>query len=152
MRTVANPSDTAALLHRLSQLTPGSQRRWGKMSPHQAVCHLADSFKVITGERPAKAVDGLLSRTLLRFIALNTTLPWPKGAPTGEAVDQERGGTRPIEFARDATELRTLIERFAAAPRDFGFRPHPFFGPLTEREWLHWAWRHTDHHLRQFGL
>ncbi|MGE3404237.1 MAG: DUF1569 domain-containing protein [Vicinamibacterales bacterium] len=44
-----------------------------------------------------------------------------------------------------------LIERFAASPRDFAFQPHPFFGPLSEREWLHWAWRHTDHHLRQFG-
>lgn len=152
MRTVANPADTAALLHRLSQLTPASPRQWGRMSPHQAVCHLADSFRVITGERPAKAVDTALSRTVFRFVALHTPLPWPRGVPTGEAVDQERGGSRPVEFARDAGELRRLIERFAATPRDFVFQPHPFFGPLSQREWLHWAWRHTDHHLRQFGV
>ncbi len=152
MRSVANPSDKAALLQRLAQLTPESPRRWGRMSPHQAVCHLADSFKVIIGERPAKSVATLLTRTVFRFVALNTPLPWPKGAPTGKEVDQEAGGTRPLDFARDMNELRMLIERFAARPRDFAFQPHPAFGALTEREWLHWAWRHTDHHLRQFGL
>jgi hypothetical protein len=128
VRTVADSAEKDALLQRLARLSPDSPRQWGRMSPHQAVCHLSDSFKVITGERRAKAVDTILSRTLFRFVALNTALPWPRGVPTGEAVDQERGGSRPVEFARDVEELRTLIERFAASPRDFAFQPHPFLG------------------------
>lgn len=29
---------------------------------------------------------------------------------------------------------------------------HFLFGTMTARDWYYWAWRHTDHHLRQFGL
>jgi len=152
MATLANPSEKQALLDRVSQLRPDSARQWGRMSPHHAVCHLNDSFKVVMGERPTKLVDTLVSRTLFRFIALHTSMPWPKGVPTGAAVDQERGGTKPTEFARDVNALRSLIARFTATPRDFTIRRHPFFGPLTDREWMHWAHRHTDHHLRQFGV
>lgn len=152
MRTLANPDDSADLLQRLARLTPGSQRRWGKMTPHQVVCHLSDSFRVAMGERAAQSAANLLSRTLVRFVALHTPLDWPKGLPTMKEVDQEGEGTRPTAFARDRDELRSLIERVATTPRDFTWHPHPAFGPLTEREWLHWAWRHPDHHLRQFGL
>ena len=29
---------------------------------------------------------------------------------------------------------------------------HPKFGPLTQSEWGRLAWKHRDHHLRQFGV
>jgi hypothetical protein len=29
---------------------------------------------------------------------------------------------------------------------------HPVFGQMSESAWLRWAYVHTDHHLRQFGL
>jgi hypothetical protein len=152
MATMANAADRAALLQRLDRLTPASQRLWGRMSSHQAVCHLTDSFKVAMGERDAQFASSLMSRTLIRFLALTSPVPWPKGVPTMKAVDQEFEGTRPLEFARDLSELRTLVERFSAPQRDFAFATHPAFGTLTEGEWLRWAWRHPDHHLRQFGL
>jgi hypothetical protein len=151
MGTLANPADKEALLQRIARLRPDSPRQWGRMSPHQAVCHMNDSFKVAAGERAARAATTLLSRTVIRFVALHTSLPWPQGVPTRPEVDQEGNGTKPIEFARDRAELRSLIERFTASPRDFTFHPHPVFGALSEREWMHWAFRHTDHHLRQFG-
>lgn len=152
MQTLANPTDKASLLDRLSRLEAATPRKWGRMSAHQVVCHLSDSYRVAMGERDAKAVDTFISRTLMRFIAINTPLPWPQGVPTLREVDQEQGGTSPLEFAKDMQQLRALIERFAAMPRDFSFAPHPAFGRLSEREWLHWGWRHPDHHLRQFGL
>ncbi len=150
--TLANRNDTAALLGRLERLQSETPRQWGRMTAHQAVCHMADSFKTVIGLRPAVPATSLLQRTVVRFVALHLPLEWPHGVPTRPEVDQETAGTRPIEFARDRQELRALIERFAASPRDFQFQPHPTFGPLTEREWLHWAYRHTDHHLRQFGV
>lgn len=149
---MANAADKAALLQRLDRLTPVSQRLWGRMTPHQVVCHLADSFKVAMGEREAQFASSLMSRTLIRFLALTSPVPWPKGVPTMKAVDQEFEGTKPLEFAKDVEALRTLIERFSAPTRDFAFVPHPAFGPLRESEWMRWAWRHPDHHLRQFGL
>jgi len=152
MHTFARSADHADILQRLARLTPESRRLWGRMSPHQVVCHLSDSYKVVIGERPVAGSPTLLGRTLIRFIALSTPMAWPKGTPTMKEVDQDFGGTRPEEFTRDMSELGALIERVAATPRDFTWASHPLFGPLTEREWLHWAWRHPDHHLRQFGL
>ena len=29
---------------------------------------------------------------------------------------------------------------------------HGIFGPMSPRDWHRWAWKHTDYHLRQFGV
>lgn len=122
------------------------------MSPHQAVCHLNDSFLGVMGLRDVSHAPTWFNRTIARFVALHTSVPWPQGVPTRPEVDQEIGGTMPTEFDRDARALAVLVERFAASPRDFDFHPHPGFGALSEREWMTWGYKHMDHHLRQFGI
>ncbi len=102
-----------------------------------------------TGERPTPK---LLNRTVVKWLALQAPLPWPKGVKTRPEVDQEFGGTQPIEFARDVQALATLIERFTRAQKDFQFPLHPIFGAMSEQEWSRWGYLHMDHHLRQFGL
>ena len=160
MKSLADPAVQEELLSRLRRVRPDTPRRWGRMSAPQMVCHLGDSFKGVMGLRGIIPATTLLNRTLVRCIALHTPLPWPKGVPTRPEVDQEVGGTPPGEFERDVRDLEALIERFArpldstrgGPRRDFERQSHPIFGPLTEREWLRWGWRHADHHLRQFGV
>lgn len=150
-KTLAIPSETAAILDRLAGLTPESPRQWGKMTPHQAVCHLTDSFWAATGERVVSPTGNVLHRTVVKWIALETSLPWPKGVKTRPEVDQEIGGTKPADFARDVDQLRATIERFTSSRRGFEWAPHPIFGAMTDAEWLRWGYLHMDHHLRQFG-
>lgn len=138
------------LVTRLGRLAPTTPRRWGVMTPHAMLCHLADSFRVGLGECTASPAETLASRTIVRFIALHTPLPWPHGVPTRPEIDQQRGGTRPADFARDRETVVTLMRRFAAPGTRYV--RHPMFGALSGAEWLTWAYRHTDHHLRQFGL
>ena len=64
-------------------------------------------------------------------------------------MDQRAGGTPPGEFRRDRAELVDLLRRFAA--READWPRHPLFGTMNRDDWSRWAWRHTDHHLRQFG-
>jgi hypothetical protein len=64
-------------------------------------------------------------------------------------LDQEVGGTRPVEFEADRQALIELIESFATRTGD-NLQPHPIFGRLTTAEWQRWGWLHPDHHLRQF--
>ena len=136
---------------RLGLLRPDSDALWGRMSAHQAVCHLADSFRLVLGERPTDMRGNLLSRTVIRFVALTLPVTWPKDVPTAPEVDQERGGTAPLEFQADVDELTVLIGRFvAAAGRDMD--THPIFGDLRRGEWGRWGYRHMDHHLTQFGV
>jgi uncharacterized protein DUF1569 len=133
---------------RLGKVQADSVRMWGTMTPHEMLCHLGDSFSAVMGDRPASTTDTLLSRTVVRWIALHTSLPWPKGVKTRPEVDPKRDGSKPIEFESDRTRVVQLLRRFASETRCV---PHPIFGPLTRDEWLVWGYRHVDHHLRQFG-
>jgi hypothetical protein len=147
MSTMADTVARAAMRQRIASLTPQSARQWGKMTPHQMLCHLNDAFKMASGARQPKPIDNFVSRSLIRFVALHTTIAWPHGAKTVPEADQLQTGTPPSEWRRDLDELLALFDAFSARQG----RPHPFFGPMTVTEWNVWAYRHTDHHLRQFS-
>jgi hypothetical protein len=148
MKPLLNDQGKTEILTRLRGLQPDSPRQWGKMNAHQAVCHLSDSFRLVMGERESADRSNFLTRTLVKWLALQAPIQWARGVKTGESVDQMKGGTRPVEFAQDRQELERVMERFMKAPRSVA---HPFFGTMSEAEWLRWGWLHLDHHLRQFG-
>jgi len=147
LETAANVED---LIVRIGRLESTTCRRWGTMTAHEVLCHLADSFLVVLGERHASPADSWWSRNVIKWIALHTPLPWPHGVPTRPEIDPRRGGTKPLEFARDQAHVVELIRRVARP--EASFRRHPFFGAMTRDEWLLWGYGHVDHHLRQFGL
>jgi hypothetical protein len=153
MKRLDNTEDKAMVLDRLRQITPASQRRWGKMTPHQMICHLNDSFKSVIGERELNGdKSNLLTRSVVRWLALYAPLKWPHGVPTMPENDQERGGTPPEDFQRDLDALALMVDRVTRAERDFQWRRHPLFAEMSERDWMRWAYLHVDHHLRQFGV
>ena len=130
---------------------PESVRRWGRMSAHQMVCHVADAFRMALGQNPVSPATGLLQQTIVKWFALYVPLAWPAGIPTSREIDQERGGTRPVDFAADLAQVEALLELFMAPTRTFDWPPHPMFGTLSDAAWLRWGYLHADHHLRQFG-
>lgn len=151
MKSLSNPQDKAELITRLQGVTPTSARQWGRMTPHQMLCHLSDSFRGVVGERHISPAANLASRTLIKCIALYAPMPWPHGIKTRPEVDQEFGGTRPLEFARDKGDLERLVDTFARPEQNFASYVHPTFGRMSAAQWHRWAYLHVDHHLRQFG-
>jgi len=152
MKTMARPRDKAEIVRRVKMVRPDCRRKWGRMSAHQMVCHLSDSFRMVTRQKATSPATGVLQSTLIKWIALYAPLPWPAGVPTRPEVDQEVGGTSPGDFAADLAELELLLETVTTPVNDFRWPAHPIFGPMSEAAWLRWAYLHTDHHLRQFGL
>jgi hypothetical protein len=152
MKSLTNGVDKRELLARLAKFHPAAQRRWGRMTPHEAICHLSDSYQAGLGERHASPASGLFQRTFMKWAALYAPSHWPHGIRTRPEMEAGVGGTPPVEFTRDLDSLTRLVERFASRPPDFSWAPHPIFGPLTADQWLRWGWLHADHHLRQFGL
>ena len=137
---------------RVRQLRPDSARQWGRMTPHQAICHLNDSFKLALSERPVAPIHWPF-KTVVRFIALQSPLPWAKGRiRTAPEAEQGVGGTPPVEFELDRGELLALMERFCSAADEQYPPTHPIFGQMTAWHWRRWAYLHMDHHLRQFGV
>jgi hypothetical protein len=151
MKTLARPEDKAEILRRLKTVRPESARRFGKMSAHQAVCHLSDSFLAAMGRRPVSDASNPLTTTVVKWIALYAPVRWSPGHRTRPEIDQQVGGTKPAEFATDVAALEALVEQVAARPRAFEWSPHPIFGTMSDSDWLRWAYLHVDHHLRQFG-
>lgn len=140
------------MLRRLRQVLPDSPRRWGKMSAHQMVCHLNDSFKLAIGERSISPASALLPGKLMKWFALYVPIRWPRGVPTMPEMNQNVSGTKPIEFETDVRELELLVERMTRLEKDFKWDRHPLFGAMPERDWLRLGYLHMDHHLRQFGV
>jgi hypothetical protein len=122
------------------------------MSAHQMICHLSDSFAMAMGHKPVSHATSLLQRTIVKWVALYLPLRWPGGRIlTRPEIDQELGGTRPVDFAADVAQVEALMEVFTAPTRTFEWPWHPIFGRMSEGDWLRWGYLHTDHHLRQFG-
>src|SRR3954471_569661 len=150
MNSLSDPGAVDALVARLQKLHDKRPRAWGKMTAHEMVCHLGDSLAGVLGDRPIAPADTWASRTIVKYVALHTTLAWPKGTKTRPEVDQAIGGTKPTDFDRDRQQTIALLRRFAEPGTAGG--SHPLFGPLTRDEWMIWGYRHADHHLRQFAL
>src|ERR671913_2128426 len=110
MRTLARERDTAEILRRLRALRPDSERRWGRMSAHQMVCHLADAMGMGMGRKRVSPATSLLHRTVLKWIVLYAPVRWPPGIVTRPEIDQQISGTPPVEFAADVAELEALVD------------------------------------------
>ena len=152
MNTLAHEACRAELVRRLRQARPDSARQWGRMNAHQMVCHLSDCSLMALGQKHTSNASGLVQRTLIKWLALYTPLRWRPGILTRPEVDQEIGGTKPADFAADLKEAEDLLVLVASRTGSRDWPNHPVFGRMSERDWMRWAYLHTDHHLRQFGL
>jgi len=152
MRTLDDSGCLEELERRLTGLAPDSKRRWGRMTPHQMVCHLSDAYRVLMGLKPAESVENWTGRNVIRVIALHVPLPWPQGVKTGYASDPEGGGTPPLVFAADLLTLHALMKQFVTGRPEYPGARHPSMGQLSRWERMRWGYLHADHHLRQFGL
>jgi uncharacterized protein DUF1569 len=152
MKTLARPADQAEVLRRLRDVRPDSARRWGRMSAPQMVCHLADAFRMALGRKEVSHVPGVLSRTVVKWIALYAPLRWPHGIVTRPEIDQQlRGCTTPGDFGADVEQVEGLVAIFTARGSGVIWPDHPVFGKMSDGDWMRWGYLHTDHHLRQFG-
>jgi hypothetical protein len=151
MKTLARPRDKVEILDRLSSVTLSSERRWGRMTAGEMICHLADACRMAMGDKPVSGVSSLTQRTVVKWVAFYLPRPWPQGVlVTVPEIGAGTGGTTPGAFSADITELARIIDRFTTSDA-VGWPAHPIFGRLSRREWMRWGYLHTDHHLRQFG-
>ena len=89
---------------------------------------------------------------MLKWVALYSPLPWAKGAKTDPSADPKLDGTRPGDFEADRERAIEALRAVAATPPEKLSPTHGLFGPMSPRDWYRSCYRHTDHHLRQFGV
>ena len=109
--------------------------------------HLRLSARMALGELPVPSANKRAFQVFPLKHLILYVLPFPKGAPTAPELKPELMAS----FEQERTALLELLERIATDPHDGPWPAHPLFGPLTRREWGVATYKHTNHHLRQFG-
>jgi hypothetical protein len=136
---------------RIRQLRQDTPALWGKMSAAQMVEHCARSLEWAVGDTVAPRAPlplRILGR-VIKPLALGNDKPMRRNSPTAPVLVVE--GEPEIGEVRE--KLCTLIDRFSAGgPSGCTTQPHTFFGKMRPQEWGVLVYKHTDHHLRQFGV
>jgi hypothetical protein len=152
MKTVAESRVLRALTHRLDALRPETPNRWGTLSAPEMLCHLGDSAEMVLGIRPRVGPVRSRTRRVVKWIGLWTPLRWPHGWRTNPAHDPRLAGTRPSVFTTDRQRVISAMAGIAGATPAALEPAHGVFGRMSVRDWQRYTYKHTDHHLRQFGL
>jgi hypothetical protein len=150
-RSLSNPKVGACLAARIQSLTPQTPPRWGLMSSAQMLRHLNLAFQMALGDYTvANSSNRKLNSPLARFVSLTLPVRWPKGIATLPETDVVTQ-LHPCVFSQERSTLIGLLTRFSQAKPPDLRATHPILGPFTHAQWMRWGFRHTDHHLRQFG-
>jgi uncharacterized protein DUF1569 len=145
--SILNASDRTAICQRIGTVTSASVPRWGRMDAKAMLNHLRLSALMALGELPVACKSKPVFQVFpLKHVILHV-VPFPKGAPT--APELLAPDETPIDASR--SELVSLVDRIGAGPREGNGPVHPLFGRLSFGEWGVATYKHTDHHLRQFG-
>ena len=117
------------------------------------LCHLGDASDGVLGRRvPPGASPRNVLPLPVKWLLLYSPMPFPKGVETRPGVNPHKEGTRPGEFEADRARAIGGLRALAIASPDGVSPTHFRFGRMSLRAWHHWAFKHVDHHLRQFGL
>ncbi len=147
MGSILNETDRAAITSRVRSLSKSSTGRWGTLDVTGMLKHLHLSALMAVGEMEVPSANKRAFHMFPLKHLLLYVVPFPKGAPTAPKLKPEAAAS--IEEERAA--VLELLERIGTGPRDGAGPDHPLFGPLTRREWGVVTYKHTDHHLKQFG-
>lgn len=147
MGSILNETDRAAIGNRMRSLSTSSSRRWGSMDVTGMLKHLHLSALMALGEIEVPSANKRVFHVFPVKHLILYVLPFPKGAPTAPKLKPADAGSMEEERAA----VLELLERIGTGPHDGAGPAHPLFGPLTRREWGVVTYKHTDHHLKQFG-
>lgn len=148
MGSILNETDRAEIVSRMRSLSASSNARWGSMNVVSMLQHLSLAARMTLGELTVPSANKrLLQMFPLKHLILYV-LPFPKGAKTAPELKP----TDAASFEEERAALLELLKRIGTGPREGEGPAHPLFGPMSWREWGVATYKHTDHHLKQFGV
>ena len=151
MQNVFDAKDAQEYINRINNLTPETQRKWGKMSVDQVLAHLNVAYDLtFTPEKFPK--PSFIAKFLLsRFVKPKITneIPYKQSLPTSPAfiIADERN------FEEEKAKLIGNIQRVQQLGREaFEGKENINFGKMAAQDWNNMFAKHLNHHLEQFGV
>ncbi|MGH7656198.1 MAG: DUF1569 domain-containing protein [Gemmatimonadaceae bacterium] len=145
--TLFHAASRREIQQRLAKLAPDRTPRWGTLTAPRMVVHLADSMRMAFGELTVAPKKVPVRFPIIKQLAIYV-LPWPHSTPTAP----ELLARAPAAWNGEVVTLSALVERFSTMSPRGKWQAHPAFGSMSGRAWGVLAYRHCDHHFRQFGI
>ena len=149
LKTLFNSEIQKEVLERINSLSRDSKALWGNMNVYQMVVHCIRAERHYQGQLPIAAPQGinLADGPKWLHLLLADDTPMMRGARTNKAfVVEEAYG----DLEAEILTWESLIAKYKTfrAPKYV----HWFFGEMTREQLGQLAYKHNDHHLRQFGV
>lgn len=147
MKTVFDQATRDEIIRRINSLTENSGRQWGKMNVLQMIKHCNGFEELVQGnEHHKRAFVGRIFGKMALKNVLKDEAPLRKNSPTLPSLKTSNNG-----------DLQSEKEKWISRINDYNnFSKnefmHPFFGKMTKEQTGYFAYKHSDHHLRQFGV
>ena len=146
--SIWDPAVRNQFVERAKKLTPESQALWGKFTVAAMMAHLSDSYRMVLGELiiPSKKLP--LRYPVIKQLVIYV-LPFVKNTPTAPQLLKRCDGA---SFADEQQGLMRMFDKLGMVKPGDKLQEHPAFGVLTHHTYGVQVARHTDHHLKQFGV
>jgi hypothetical protein len=149
MKTVFDPAVRDELIQRISSLKEDNKSVWGKMNVYQMTKHCTIWNDWVLGKKDFIYKQEFLGKLFGKMALKSNTKddkPIGRNMPAGKAFTvKEKDGNLKSEMAVWIMEIKAYAD---FSNDDF---VHDFFGKMTKEQIGIFAYKHNDHHLRQFN-
>jgi hypothetical protein len=148
MKTIFDPAVRTELMERVNTLTSEAPTLFGHMKAPQGLHHINSAFQMYLGELNSPYHGNIFLAAILRLVTFSPIpIPKEKGKTTPPLISE---GTYDLEAEK--MRFGSLLERVTTQPKMHEWPIHPIFGKLTVDQYGKLGYKHTDHHLKQFGV
>lgn len=150
MKSIFDQSLREELIQRISRIDNTSKAGWGKMTLYQMLQHCVFWDEWIQGKTTLPNKQTLLGKIFGQRVLKGMTKddrPLKRNMPAGSAFNfRQREG----DIETQKKKWVSILNKYDQFNNpDF---IHDFFGPMNKEQIGILAYKHTDHHLRQFGV
>lgn len=136
----------------LAGIDPATAPAWGKMSLQQMIEHMSDSVRIANGRDPKDCVTPLDHLPKMQAF-LRSDKPFKENTVNIQMPEMPL----PVRFDDINDSIGELQQELNEFVDVFGEDKqkritNPFFGDLNYEEWVQLLYKHSLHHLRQFGV
>ncbi len=147
MKTIFDETIRGQLLARIKLVNETCTASWGQMSVHQMLKHCIRWEKMALGKKKYRlSIPGRLFGKMVLKGFIKDDTPFRRNVPT----------LPDLRIKDDGGDVESLKSEWIALIREYEHYSnfdfvHPFFGRMNKDQVGVMAYKHTDHHLRQFG-
>ena len=151
METIFDAQNIENFKDRIGRIEEYATASWGKMNIKQMLVHVIENEKLLLRERDFKDVfiGKLFGQMALKSDVKNDK-PFGKNSPTHPDLKIK------VSVDMDISDLKSdwkaqLDKYLKISHNHYDDFKHPFFRKMSYEQVGIWAYKHIDHHLRQFG-